>query len=305
MTPPPLSIGSLVDVTGPDCNGDTSAMNCRIKVTQKWESRNWYSARGYQWYPASSLRLVEELKIGDWVEVVGPTRTGGNHDIGGLFRISAKTLSGEYEGANDWSGKNFGWYPTKNLRKLTPEEVKRHTSENIRDITATLKLDTSEFGEAMKKVESYESPATKELRRRIHDLEMSLNGFTNGPGPEYVPGISYVKHPVRDRLDAIESRLDNIGSSHAELMTDVEALAERAGAMQKSIDILEGIQRGEEPEVCEGKRTCDEEDCRPFPYKINVSIWVGEEAHTNESTCPNELIDWCEKVLNAMRNGGA
>jgi chromosome segregation ATPase len=53
--------------------------------------------------------------------------------------------------------------------------------------------------------------------------------------------------PIEGRLSAIESRLNELGPSHAELMGDVEALAEKMSAMQKEIDVLEG----ERPEVCE------------------------------------------------------
>ena len=117
--------------------------------------------------------VPDELKIGDWVE---------HDDI--VFQI-ADISEGEPYYLHR-SGKIFEkWYHPSALRKLTPEEIQQcQTTQMLPKPTEI-----------------------QELRRRIHDLEMSLDGFTNGPEPEYVSGILHVKDPIRKRLSAIEKRL--------------------------------------------------------------------------------------------------
>lgn len=261
---PPISIGDEVTITGPTITGCNCFMGETFKISRECEGA--YSGGGFPWYPASSLRLVEELKIGDWVDAIGPH--DGNHVLPSDYE---KTFQIAREGDGDhghwYKSATFGepGWPASSLRKLTTEEIKPHVGKNIGEFTATLKLDTSEFDEAMRKVEAYESPSVKELRRRIHDLEMSLDGFTNGPEPEHVSGVLHVKDPIRKRLSAIEKRLY----------------------------ILEG----EMPEICERQH-----DCKPNDRSICISIQrTDTEAQGIMSKCPAECLEWCEKVLDSMR----
>jgi hypothetical protein len=152
----------------------------------------WYKADLRKLSPGEvEEHLRPELKIGDWVEIVGPTRTGGNHDIGGLFRISHKTLSGEFEGANDCTGKNFGWYHAKRLRKLTSKEVFMHTGtigykiqecqESLDKVRKGLGMPAIEGRlSAIEKRQEFQAIDIKGLQLRLDPLEK----YQRGEGPE-------------------------------------------------------------------------------------------------------------------------
>ena len=218
MTPPVFNLDDDVEVI--DFPGR------RFKISQIWKNQDGsisYSALGEAYHPASSLRLVEELKIGDWVE---------HDDI--VFQI-ADISDGEPYYLHR-SGKTFEkWYHPSALRKLTPEEIANHQS-----IQMSAKLDE-----------------TQELRRRIHDLEMSLNGFTNGPEPEHVPGIVYVKYPLSVRVkktereqSAIIGRLCDVEESHANgsavLSCDIEDACKRLSAIENRLAFIEKFQRDQD-----------------------------------------------------------
>lgn len=291
----PFSIGQRVNIAG----------SPRYESPQEWHPKSFvigqvevidgetvYSVIGMPWYPASSLRLVEELKIGDWVEVI-------LNDTPYTGRIGKVSDVGE-----EWIALyNMGAWRRSSLRKRTPEEIQQHQ-------TAQMLPKPTEL---------------QELRRRVHDLEMSLDGFTNGPEPEYVPGISHVKDPIRKRLSAIGSRLDELGSSHSELMGDVEALAENAGAIEKRLTSIEKRQReqhermdrfmqdyrehkdfdfdmhdrikaleGERPEVCD----------EPSTYTgspIRVSISRDGIEHLAYAGNPDVAMRYAKKALDGIR----
>lgn len=336
MTPPIFNLDDEVEIIGARCDGQMERIGERFRISQYHVDQNdeRCSAIGFPWYPASSLRLVEEkplspmhvtydykpddyehgtfqvscpcgrkaeidpewrkvdeeLKIGDWVRVVGPAGNGSDFSRGYIFQISEKSPIGEF------STKKSAWYPASSLRKLTPEEIQQYQ-------TAQMLPKPTEI---------------QELRRRIHDLEMSLDGFTNGPEPEYVSGFLHVKDPIRkrlsviearlgnidriledhwelhtqwrDRLSAIESRLNSLAPSHTELMGDVEALAEKMSAMQKEIDVL----KGEMPEVCEGK---------PDDDLIHVRIYKGSLEACKCAKTESEIIDFVKWSLDSMREG--
>lgn len=189
-----FDMGNEVVVVGPDRYGnDTDKTKFTIVMMWSDDGKTFYSDRYSPWYPASSLRLVEELKIGDWVEVVGSPKYFPQYPAKTIFCVTKGPLEckgilgfgGIRNCVDCYCGDGTPFYPPASLRKLTPEEIRQHTATQM----------PGNFSEI------------QELRRRIHDLEMGIQGFTNGPEPEYVPGISYVKGPVRDRLSAIEKRL--------------------------------------------------------------------------------------------------
>lgn len=70
---------------------------------------------------SSNLRLMEDgLKIGDWVEVIGPA-VDGPGKIGAIFKI-LDTFDSHTWGR--WFSSNgMHCYPAESLRKLTPEEM--------------------------------------------------------------------------------------------------------------------------------------------------------------------------------------
>jgi hypothetical protein len=144
-------------------------------------------------------------------------------------------------------------WPASSLRKLAPEEIAMHTG-------------TWEY-----KMQEFQVATSKGMAVISRLL---------------APIVEKHVEDATKRLSDIESRMDSIGPSHAELLGDVEALAEKVGAIEKAIvdlrrshvsldgqmtdhlnddlfegdiidikkrlNFLEAYQRGEMPEVCEG-----------------------------------------------------
>jgi hypothetical protein len=89
MTPPHFQIGQEVENIGPDKIGCKFGPE-RFIISMLWkDDQMYYSAEHQPWYPASSLRLVEDLQVGDWVEVIGkPMPLYAEcleHEIGRIF----------------------------------------------------------------------------------------------------------------------------------------------------------------------------------------------------------------------------
>jgi len=157
-----LEIGNKVKVIGPSIEGWIDNLGHMFTIYQKFtnfQGIELYTNGREHCYPASSLQLVSDLKENDWVEIIGqPMRVLQTYLTGKIAQI------GKYN-SKDGEFLVDGWfYEDSALRKLTPDEVKQH-----------------QVNEMLPK-----STEIQELRRRIHDLEMSLNGITNGPEPEYV-----------------------------------------------------------------------------------------------------------------------
>ena len=239
----PLSIGSQVIITGPSLSGATHRMGDNFvidEIVERPDGKS-YTCDKFGRYPASSLRLVEELEIGDRVEVIGPAASCGyDQDLGKIFQITEK--SGEM-----FCTLGYAWYFPESLRKLTPEEIQLH-----------------------------------------HE-------------PTGWPQIEWVRKTDK-RLSAIEKRLDVNADTFALMRQELTG-------MQKSIAVLEGIQRGEEPEVCEGISRCLMEatrkayNCKPNAEPIHITFTHGNTTSTWNGTCPSDGLTWCEKALDGMREG--
>jgi len=140
MTPPHFQIGQEVEIIGPDKLGCEFDLE-RFIISMLWkDDQMYYSAEHQPWYPASSLRLVEDLQVGDWVEVIGkPMPLYAEcleHEIGRIFEITQEDT------------KNHEWfscqcnptYPPTSLRKLTPDEIAKHLGK----FTVEQRLDSLE-----------------------------------------------------------------------------------------------------------------------------------------------------------------
>lgn len=121
---PQFTIGNLVEVVRASNYDSRHLVGEKFTIDDIEGDR--CTAVGYPWIRADCLRLVEELKIGDWVEVIGkPMPLYAEcleHEIGRIFEITQEDT------------KNHEWfscqcnptYPATSLRKLTPEEVAEH-----------------------------------------------------------------------------------------------------------------------------------------------------------------------------------
>jgi hypothetical protein len=112
----PLQLGDHVEIIGPGKMGNPSQIGQNFTIEQIDDG--YYSDSHIAfWYPASSLRKVEELQIGDEVEVIGPTYLGYEGMKGLKSHIWRKTDTGNFEIFGS------GFFPASSLRKLTPEEI--------------------------------------------------------------------------------------------------------------------------------------------------------------------------------------
>jgi len=270
---PPLFIGSQVHVIGPNCEGKCEPQ-CDFEITHISKDVNGkisYSAFMVPWYPASSLRLVEdELKIGDWVEVIGPDIIGAElHKIGRIFEITQMPDRCKYLGPTDdkdcYSTEGIPMYPVTSLRKLTSEEIAMHTGYKMQEFqVATAK--------GMAAISRLLAPIVEK----------------------------HVADAIK-KLSDIERRMDSIGPSHAELLGDVEALAEKVGAIENQLKLFSNsvnsrldVLEGEKPEVCEGKEQISDE-------LIRIIIIKGDRMEANAYYYPSAALAWSKKVLDGMR----
>ena len=138
-----LQLGTEVEIIGPTKTGGLRYIGERFIITAKLTTvtnGTTYSASGCGWYPASSLRLVEKLKIGDYVEVIGPAFKGQVGDIGKVFKIEQIVDDGFL-----WASGQYN-YPAESLRKLTPEEV-QHYADMERCSTSQIKYNKLKIGD--------------------------------------------------------------------------------------------------------------------------------------------------------------
>ncbi|MFA7164645.1 MAG: hypothetical protein WC124_02200 [Desulfoplanes sp.] len=110
--PPPFHIGQEVETN--------TGRRFRItQVQQLPDEEREYSASYEAYYPASSLRLVDDgLKIGDYAKVVRP----GNQSTWQIGQVSCV-------GELTVTLRDMGCWDRQHLRKLTPETVVRHTHQ--------------------------------------------------------------------------------------------------------------------------------------------------------------------------------
>jgi hypothetical protein len=213
---PTFKKGALVEIIGPAQRGSVSEIGLRFVIKETGEDlsvdmgdeyKDCYSAPCMFPYKASSLRLVEELKIGDYAMVIGPNSLTKNENIGAVFRIID---SNEHSG--NMGSLNGSWYPTKSLRKLTPEEVLQHIKPQIMPV---------DLNERLTSVES----ATFKL-----DLW---------------------KRDVNARLSAIEKKLKQLDGENGKFLADYREGLIREDDQNIRLSAIESCFKDEMPEVCE------------------------------------------------------
>lgn len=110
MTSPTFRTGDNVEIIGPAEYGNTDHIGEKFEIETyhkegpAFGGRDLYSACGFRWYPASSLRLVEELQVGNLGMTIRPSRILVEIDVSGLSLIEAekayRTFQFYYESTN-------------------------------------------------------------------------------------------------------------------------------------------------------------------------------------------------------------
>lgn len=316
-----FSIDDRVEIVGPDKDGDRNEIDAKFAISQvlKRDGILYYSGDCFWWYPASSLRLVEEeLKIGDWVKVIGPSIFDNRSQNGRIFQIQHINKDGEISlDDGDWL------FRPASLRKLTPEEIQQHINSELKvgDYVLVV-LPGTDLSDTVHKIRRIEDETREAFTIQLDDLSWwrpkSLQKLlTPEEIQQHTGTIGYATQKcqediekatkalrdilaplVDERLSAIEKRQDKI-DHWMDRFAKVGARWETERAeMQKSIDVLEGIQRGEAPDVAD----CPNHHCMPNYEPIRISI-LRKCAHSDVFTCPNDALDWCKKALDSMREG--
>lgn len=280
MTPPTFRIGDLVKVVGQPYGLYTKPIGQKARIT-KIEPDSigqlGYEVDGVWWYPASSLRLVEELKIGDWVEVIGPSTGCILYEKGECFQITRK-----HEFNKSYFGDDMAdWYPAKSLRKLTPEEM-----QPIKVI-----------------------PTVEDNVKRLDAHREAIDAIN-----ERLSAIEHRQGTQQNRMDAIEKRIDFIEAfqKHAAYTTytykpgeegtiTVHCSCGRKHEIEATPRTYQADSEASRKDEAELASLCPNGHQIPNGEPIRVAIERGDEAHTYCDTCPGECLNWSEKVLDDMR----
>lgn len=199
---PPFQIGDTVEVIG---HGryciSFSPHRFQIDQIEKYKGGIEYSAHiDPDWYPASSLRLVDELKIGDWVEVVGPDMFGSHHG-GDIFQISNIWVE-----EHCYASEGYHWHPVSSLRKLTPDEIKQH-------LVPPINTPQNQFNE--------------KVDRRLAAIEKRQGAQQNrqNEAREYSDNLYKITEKLAERICGLQKRLEFVeafqkdAATHAAYMT--------------------------------------------------------------------------------------
>jgi hypothetical protein len=119
-----LDIYQKVKIIGPSIYGGGEHKGEEFEITDirsNGEQKLEYSRINLSWYPASSLQLVKDLKVGDWIEIIKPGIPDYTGKIERIIRIDEPD---HYNYPNQIEDKS--WWSSKSLRKLTPSEIAKH-----------------------------------------------------------------------------------------------------------------------------------------------------------------------------------
>jgi len=130
-----LHVGDYAKVIGPAIAVGVVKSECgKIDRVTKINSDGGICVSGW-YYPRSSLQKVDgpELKIGDWCEIIGPSYPCEDNHFGEVFQITqmpdmCRDIHGCRSDKDHYSREGLPMYPASSLRKLTPEEVAKHTT---------------------------------------------------------------------------------------------------------------------------------------------------------------------------------
>jgi hypothetical protein len=124
MTPPTFRTGDNVEIIGPAEYGNTDHIGEKFKIETYHKEgtgfggRDLYSVCGLRWYPASSLRLVEELQVGNLGMTIRPSRILVEIDVSGLSPIEAEKAFRTFQ---FWYGSTSTITPAHKILESTEE----------------------------------------------------------------------------------------------------------------------------------------------------------------------------------------
>lgn len=214
----PLHLGDEVEIIGPPkyYTGPTKiGEKFKISWMRKTDDGMLYAADNHPWHPASSLRKVEELQIGDWVEIVCP----GHWQDGEKFQIACIS-DGGYK---DKSLKFFwdGHY----LQKVDDPELR------MGDYAEVILPDTPFTGQIGRVSDVGEKIVALYNMGVWHDLWSKFEAMCKDMGK------------IEKRLALVEAFQKEQIENHADLCDKIEEVDERLLRNLPRIAELEGLQK--------------------------------------------------------------
>lgn len=207
-----LQLGTEVTIIGPSNSGGYTHYGERFVISEiltRSEGKSYSSSTYFGWFPANSLRLVEEeLKIGDMAEVLVD---GYGKKIGDVFCIDSIVKGripgdlGPYYSANNWP-----LYSRSELRKLTPDEVEQHTTPKD-ETSSKIKQFDGEIAHLLASVQEY-LIESGDVEARTKCREMKIT--------DRLSVIEHRQEIQQKLLSQLETHQDN----HDKQLTNVEFL---------------------------------------------------------------------------------
>jgi hypothetical protein len=154
---PPLRIGNRVRIK----KSGTEFVIDEISDDNRFYETRYTAKEICRWYPASLLELVEELKIGDEVEVIGQPK-----GVSGKPTGLKSTITAAFEDISGWGYKvGDWWYPDSSLHKISKPE--NNPGMTLKDSL----LGRMERFAAIEKRLDEQKAANAKLRKRCHEIE--------------------------------------------------------------------------------------------------------------------------------------
>lgn len=141
---PGFQIGDKVVIIGPSVSGEIDEIGKVFEIN----FRGWEIFTGYdimRKYPLESLetyRVDTDLRIGDWVEVIGPAEGSSMEELGHKFQIRYIQHNGYLAGFPAMNQKDFRtfYYHPRSLRKLEIDELEIDEGSGILTPVQTLDM---------------------------------------------------------------------------------------------------------------------------------------------------------------------
>ncbi|MFA5376650.1 MAG: hypothetical protein WC455_12960 [Dehalococcoidia bacterium] len=228
----PLQLGDRVEVVGPNIIGHADDMGDRFKIDRTWaiSSGVVYSGYGHAWFPASSLCKVEELQMGDWVEVVGdpcpPYRECPEHETGMIFQIAQIDQRNR-----EWfSAPCIPTYPASSLQKLTPDEIPHGQTigEAMQEFSSEVEKAKDAIRDILAPLVDERLSAIEERHDKIIDCLRRLATLTHG--------LAQIAELHEGRFDDIDERQESIDGY-------ITRIANVGAALERRLAFVEAFQK--------------------------------------------------------------
>ncbi|MCK9571161.1 hypothetical protein M0R72_19585 [Candidatus Pacearchaeota archaeon] len=215
----PLQLGDRVEITGPGKMGNPSQIGQNF-IIEKIKDGYYSDDHTAFWYPAGSLRKVEELRIGDWAEVILPDNpfTG---KIGQVSSIGELTVA-LYD---------MGIWSRGSLRKLAPDEIQHGEPIKLSE-------------EAKQKIENVIDEGIIKLLMEKTGARLSAIEERHDKIIDCLRGLATLTHGLAQIAELHEERFDDIDERQESIDSYISRIANVGAALEDRLAFVEAFQKG-------------------------------------------------------------